>query len=72
MLIMITVVVVVVVVDYILCCVQMPAGSEVTLAYIINTSEYCSEVAPQLQQMVQQKMNEEFKERVDYDLEVSY
>ena len=48
----------------------MPAGSEVTLSYIINTSEYCSEVVPQLEQMVQQKMNEDLRERVVYDLEV--
>mmetsp|Transcript_19731 Transcript_19731/g.36737 ORF Transcript_19731/g.36737 Transcript_19731/m.36737 type:complete len:838 (-) Transcript_19731:225-2738(-) len=49
---------------------KMPAGSEVTLSYIINTSEYCSEVVPQLEQMVQQKMNEDLQERVVYDLEV--
>lgn len=48
----------------------MPAGGEVTLSYIINTSEYCAEVVPQLEQMVQQKMKDELQSRVDYNLEV--
>jgi len=45
-------------------------GSEVSLCYIINTSEYCSEVVPQLESMVKNKMAKDLVDRVDFSQEV--
>ena len=40
------------------------------MSFLINTSEYCAEVVPQLEQMVQQKMNPNLAGKVDFSSEV--
>jgi hypothetical protein len=40
------------------------------LSYLINTSEYCAEVVPQLEQMVQQKIIPNLVSKVSFTAEV--
>lgn len=50
---------------------RLPLGGEVSMCYLINTGEYCAEVVPQLEQMIQQKMdNESLASKVNFDTEV--
>jgi hypothetical protein len=44
---------------------RLPTGSEQTLCYIINTCEYCSDVLPQLESLIQSKMAPALAEQVD-------
>eukprot|EP00599_Poterioochromonas_sp_BG-1_P000498 CAMPEP_0173136522 /NCGR_PEP_ID=MMETSP1105-20130129/2534_1 /TAXON_ID=2985 /ORGANISM="Ochromonas sp., Strain BG-1" /LENGTH=500 /DNA_ID=CAMNT_0014048721 /DNA_START=128 /DNA_END=1627 /DNA_ORIENTATION=- len=45
---------------------KLPPNGEVTMAYLINTGEYCAETVPQLQQMIQQKINSKLSNKVDF------
>lgn len=40
------------------------------ISYLINTSEYCAEVVPQLEQMIQQKMIANLANKVSFETEV--
>lgn len=48
---------------------RLPVGGEVAICYLINTGEYCAEVVPQLEQMVQQKMLPSLAAKVDFATE---
>eukprot|EP00981_Chlorochromonas_danica_P000477 scaffold98_cov248-Ochromonas_danica.AAC.18 len=54
---------------------QQPLGyrlgpqMEITLCYIINTGEYCAEVVPQLEQIIQQKIVQSLSNKVDFSRE---
>lgn len=45
-------------------------GAESSLCILINTTEYCMEVVPQLEQMVKQKLAPSLKEKMDFGSEV--
>jgi hypothetical protein len=49
---------------------RLPPNGEITMAYIINTGEYCADVVPQLQQMIQQKILPNLANKVDLNEEV--
>lgn len=49
---------------------KLQPGDEVTLCFLINTAEYCSEVVPQLESLIQSKMLEKYADRVDFSQEV--
>lgn len=49
---------------------RLPAGTEVNICFMINTSEYCSEVVPQLEQMVQQLIQPALASKVNFSPEV--
>jgi hypothetical protein len=49
---------------------KLPPNGELTMAYIINTGEYCAEVLPQLEQMIQQKINPNLANKVNFEEEV--
>ena len=40
------------------------------MCYLINTAEYCSEVVPQLEGMIQTKIIEKYADKVDFSHEV--
>lgn len=48
---------------------KLPVGQESLVCYLINTGEYCGEVVPQLEQMVKNKMSEQYRDKVDYTVE---
>lgn len=48
---------------------RMLPGMEVTVSIMINTGEYCAEVAPQLEQMVQQKIQPSLANKVTFEEE---
>lgn len=48
---------------------RLPVGGEVGICYLINTGEYCAEVVPQLEQLVQQKMAPALASKVDFATE---
>jgi hypothetical protein len=48
---------------------RLPIGGEIGVCHIINTGEYCSEVVPQLEQMIQQKMLPALASKVDFNTE---
>jgi hypothetical protein len=43
---------------------------ELTLAYLVNTAEYCGDTVPRLESMVKAKIKEELVELVDFSPEV--
>ena len=47
---------------------KLPPNGELSMCYLINTGEYCAEVVPQLEQMVQQKMQPSLSSKVCMDL----
>jgi len=49
---------------------KLQPGAEVTMCYLINTAEYCSEVVPQLEGMIQTKIIEKYADKVDFSHEV--
>jgi hypothetical protein len=49
---------------------KLAPGAEVAICYLVNTGEYCSEVVPQLEQMIKQKMSPTFVNKVDLNSEV--
>ena len=50
--------------------VKLSSGSEIGVCYLINTGEYCAEVVPQLEQMIQQKILQSLSNKVDLQSEV--
>ena len=44
-------------------------GAEKAICYLINTGEYCADVVPQLEQMIQTKISSELSDRVDFTTE---
>lgn len=46
---------------------KLPPNGELTMCYLINTGEYCAEVVPQLEQMIQQKMQPSLSSKVSFD-----
>ena len=50
--------------------VKLGAGAEVGICYLVNTGEYCAEVVPQLEQMIQQKILSSLSNKVDLQSEV--
>jgi vacuolar protein sorting-associated protein 53 len=48
---------------------RLPPGGEVVISHLINTGEYCAEVVPQLEQMIQQKMQPSLADKVSFDSE---
>lgn len=49
---------------------KLPMGNEVAICYLINTAEYCSEVVPQLEDTIKQKMSPQYALKVDLSTEV--
>ena len=49
---------------------RLPVGSEVAICYLINTAEYCSEVIPQLEESIKQRMDPQYASKVDLSTEV--
>jgi vacuolar protein sorting-associated protein 53 len=49
---------------------KLPPGSEASLCYIVNTCEYCAEVTPQLESMIQNKILKDLVDSVSFDSEV--
>ena len=49
---------------------RLPSGSEQGLCYIINTCEYCSDVLPQLESLIQSKIAPALADQVDLNAEV--
>ena len=49
---------------------RLPADAEVTLCFLINTGEYCAEVLPQLESLIQSKMSPEYADKIDFNQEV--
>lgn len=49
---------------------KLPPNGEMSLCYLINTGEYCAEVVPQLEQMVQAKIQPTLSAKVSFDTEV--
>jgi hypothetical protein len=49
---------------------KLPVNGELNMCYLINTGEYCAEVVPQLEQMIQQKMQPSLSNKVSFDTEV--
>lgn len=49
---------------------RLPTGTEQTLCYIINTCEYCADVLPQLESLIQSKMTPSLASQVDMNAEV--
>jgi len=50
--------------------VKLINGAEVGVCYLVNTGEYCAEVVPQLEQMIQQKILPSLSNKVDLQSEV--
>ena len=48
----------------------MPIGGESTLCLVINTSEYCAEVVPQIETLTKEKMAPVFSVKVDFNSEI--
>lgn len=48
---------------------RLPPGGEVGICYMINTGEYCAEVVPQLEQMIQAKILPSLSSKVDFATE---
>jgi vacuolar protein sorting-associated protein 53 len=48
---------------------RLPPGTEISLCFLINTGEYCAEVAPQLEQMIQQKIQPSLATKVNFEQE---
>ncbi len=46
------------------------AGAEKGICYLINTGEYCTEVVPQLEQMMKNKINPDLADKVNFASEV--
>lgn len=46
--------------------------TEISICHVINTGEYCSEVIPQLEQMIRQKILETFVDKVDFNYEIDF
>jgi hypothetical protein len=46
---------------------QLAPDGELAICYIVNTCEYCAENLPKLQDAIQDKVDEEFKEKIDLD-----
>jgi hypothetical protein len=49
---------------------RLPPNGELSMCYLINTGEYCAEVVPQLEQMVQAKIHPTLVSKVSFDTEV--
>ena len=49
---------------------KLAANAEMGMCYLINTGEYCAEVVPQLEQMIQAKMVPSLADKVSFDTEV--
>ena len=49
---------------------KLPPGTEVGMCYLINTGEYCAEVVPTLEQMIQQKIQPNLISKVNFETEV--
>ena len=49
---------------------RLPPGSEIAICYLINTGEYCAEVVPTLEQMIQQKIMPNLSSKVSFEPEV--
>ncbi len=49
---------------------KLSPGIEVSLCYLVNTGEYCSEVVPQLEQMIKQKISSQLSNKIDLSSEV--
>ena len=49
---------------------KLSPGVEVSLCYLVNTGEYCSEVVPQLEQMIKQKISTQLSSKIDLSSEV--
>ena len=45
---------------------QLAPGAEKAICFLINTGEYCSEVVPQLEQMIKSKIAPELADKVDF------
>lgn len=45
---------------------KLPPGSEINISYMINTAEYCAEVVPQLEKMIQQKIVPNLAPKIDF------
>eukprot|EP01032_Pedospumella_encystans_P018155 gene18155-20675_t len=48
----------------------IPPNGELNMCYLINTGEYCAEVVPQLEIMIQQKMVPSLSDKVSFETEV--
>ncbi len=48
---------------------RIPADGEMNICYLINTGEYCAEVVPQLEQMIQQKIQPTLANKVNFQEE---
>jgi hypothetical protein len=44
---------------------KLSPGIEVSLCYLVNTGEYCSEVVPQLEQMIKQKISSQLSNKIN-------
>lgn len=49
---------------------RLATGGEISVCYLVNTAEYCAEVVPQLEQMIKNKMNPAFADKVNFETEV--
>ncbi len=49
---------------------RLPAGAEQSICYLVNTCEYCSEVVPQLEELIKSKMAPALSGQVDMSEEV--
>jgi hypothetical protein len=49
---------------------RLSPGMEITVCHLLNTGEYCAEVVPQLEQMIQAKMAPALASKVDFSTEV--
>ena len=54
------------------CVAAIKANNELTISYLVNTAEYCSDVIPRLESMVKTKIKAEFSDKVDYTSEVDF
>lgn len=48
---------------------RLPQHGEITMCYLINTCEYCADVIPQLEQMIQSKIHPSYVAKVNFTQE---
>jgi hypothetical protein len=48
---------------------NIPVGEEKTVAYVVDTCEYCAETVEALQDLIRDKIDSEYKEKIDMNAE---